>query len=565
MKNKKQNLIITSEEKELIEPEFFKYPSINLSLRQLCDIELLLNGAFYPLTGFMNQNDYNSVVDSMRLGDGTLWPIPITFDVSHEVAKSINVKDKIILRDQENFPLAIFIVSDIWEPELKKEALSVYGTSDDFHPGVNYLFNKVNRFYLGGTLKGLSLPRHFDYLNDRHTPHQLKQKFHKNKWGKIVAFQTRNPLHRAHVEMIKVAMKDLNANLLIHAVAGITKPGDIDHYTRVRCYKHVLKKFPKKSVMLSLLPLAMRMAGPRETLWHAIIRKNYGCTHLIVGRDHAGPGVDKSGLQFYEPYEAQDLLIKYKDEINIEIVPFKFMVYLPNADRYSAIDELEKQDEYKTLSGTELRRLLDNGNGIPNWFTYKKVSRELEKARPRKTKRGLTIFFTGLSGAGKSTLANGLLIKLLEEGSRSVTLLDGDIVRTHLSSELGFSKKDRSINIQRIGFVASEITKNGGIAICAPIAPYNIDRDFNRKLISSLGGYIEVYVSTSLEICEERDAKGLYKKAREGIIGKFTGISDPYEVPHSPEIVINSSDISPDKLVNQLYLKICNLGFIKKK
>ena len=565
IKTKMQDLMIKNEERKLIEPEFFKYPSLKLSFRHLCDIELLLNGAFYPLNGFMNQNDYNSVVNNMRLIDGTLWPIPITLDVSHEVAKSINIKDKIILRDQENFPIAIFIVSDIWEPELEKEAMSIYGTSDDFHPGVNYLLNKVHKFYLGGELKGLSLPRHFDYLNERHTPAQLKQKFHENKWGKIIAFQTRNPLHRAHVEMIKIALKDLSANLLIHAVVGITKPGDIDHYTRVRCYMHVLEKFPKKSVMLSLIPLAMRMAGPLETLWHAIIRKNYGCTHLIVGRDHAGPGLDKNGLQFYEPYEAQDLLIKYKDEINIEIVPFKFMVYLPNTDRYSAIDELGKRDDYKTLSGTELRQLLDNGNGIPHWFTYREVSRELEKARPPLTRRGLTIFFTGLSGAGKSTLANGLLIKLLEEGSRPVTLLDGDIVRTHLSSELGFSKKDRSINIQRIGFVASEITKNGGIAICAPIAPYSRDRDQNRKLISSLGGYIEVYVSTSLEICEERDAKGLYRKARKGIIGKFTGISDPYEVPDSPEIVIDSSNTSPDELVNELYLKICDKGYIKKK
>ena len=378
----------------------------------------------------------------------------------------------------------------------------------------------------------------------------------------IVAFQTRNPLHRAHVEMTLNAIKELNANLLVHPVVGMTKPGDVDHYTRVRCYEHVLEKYPNNTAILSLIPLAMRMGGPREALWHAIIRKNYGCTHLIVGRDHAGPGNDKNGNPFYGPYDAQEIIEKYKDEIGIQMVPFKFLVYLPDQDIYKPIDEVPEGVDYKTVSGSELRELLDSGMNIPDWFTYKEVAKELQRSRPQKTKRGLTIFFTGLSGSGKSTLANGLLIKFLENGNRPVTLLDGDIVRTHLSSELGFSKEHRSLNVTRIGYVASEITKNKGIAICAPIAPYKKDRKYNRRLISKLGGYIEIYVSTSLEKCEERDVKGLYKLAREGVVKEFTGISDPYEAPANAEIVIDSSGIVPEKLVEQIYNKIKDLGYI---
>ena len=539
------------------------FPSWQLTDRQICDLELLLNGGFSPLSGFMNQNDYESVLYEMRLQDGSLWPMPITLDITEEFAENINGEEKITLRDKEGFPLAVLNISDKWKPDLEKEAKIVYGTNDVAHPAVNYLTNISHQVYLGGKLEGISYPHHYDYQYDRHTPQELKSFFLDNGWEKIVAFQTRNPLHRAHVEMTTRALKDLNANLLLHPVVGMTKPGDVDHYTRVRCYKHVMEKYPENSVMLSLLPLAMRMGGPREALWHALIRKNYGCTHLVVGRDHAGPGNDKEGNAFYGPYDAQELLIKYQDEIGIEMVPFKFMVFLPQEDRYEAVDEIKKEVEYQTISGTELRQLLEKGRGIPEWFTYKKVAQELELSHPPLTERGLTIFFTGLSGSGKSTLANGLLVKLLEEGSRPVTLLDGDIVRTNLSSELGFSKKHRSLNVQRIGYVASEITKNGGIAICAPIAPYEADRRINRALISDLGGYIEIYVNTSLEKCEERDVKGLYELARKGIIKKFTGISDPYEAPKQAEIVINSSGTPPEELVDQIIIRIKKLGYIK--
>jgi len=553
---------MNDQSKDILKKKSINYPSWVLTDRQICDLEMILNGGFSPLGGFLGKDDYESVINDLRLNDGRLWPIPIMLDVTSEFAQSISIGNKITLKDKEGFSLAIMEITDIWEPDRIKEAKLVFGTDDDSHPGVDYLLNECNPLYVGGTLDCIDFPHHYDYQHLRHTPEVLKQKFQEMGWNNIVAFQTRNPLHRAHVEMTLRAIKEINANLLIHPVVGMTKPGDVDHYTRVRCYNHVLDKYPDNSAILSLLPLAMRMGGPREALWHAIIRKNYGCTHLIVGRDHAGPGNDKDGNPFYGPYDAQDIIEKYKDEIGIQMVPFKFLVFLPDQNSYKPIDEVPDGIDYKTVSGSELRKHLDEGTDIPDWFTYQEVAKELQKSRPPKAERGFTIFFTGLSGSGKSTLANGLLIKLLENGSRPVTLLDGDIVRTHLSSELGFSKEHRSLNVRRIGFVASEITKNKGIAICAPIAPYKKDRRFNRKLISKLGGYIEIYVSTSIDKCEERDVKGLYKLAREGVIKEFTGISDPYEAPENAEIIIDSSGIAPEKLVDQIYHKIKKIGYI---
>ena len=553
---------MNDQSKDILKKKSINHPSWVLTDRQICDLEMILNGGFSPLGGFLGKDDYESVINDLRLNDGRLWPIPIMLDVPSEFAQSISIGNKITLKDKEGFSLAIMEITDIWEPDRIKEANLVFGTDDDSHPGVDYLLNECNPLYVGGTLDCIDFPHHYDYQHLRHTPEVLKQKFQEMGWNNIVAFQTRNPLHRAHVEMTLRAIKEINANLLIHPVVGMTKPGDVDHYTRVRCYNHVLDKYPDNSAILSLLPLAMSMGGPREALWHAIIRKNYGCTHLIVGRDHAGPGNDKDGNPFYGPYDAQDIIEKYKDEIGIQMVPFKFLVFLPDQNSYKPIDEVPDGIDYKTVSGSELRKHLDEGTDIPDWFTYQEVAKELQKSRPPTAERGFTIFFTGLSGSGKSTLANGLLIKLLENGSRPVTLLDGDIVRTHLSSELGFSKEHRSLNVRRIGFVASEITKNNGIAICAPIAPYKKDRRFNRKLISKLGGYIEIYVSTSIDKCEERDVKGLYKLAREGVIKEFTGISDPYEAPENAEIIIDSSGIAPEKLVDQIYHKIKKIGYI---
>jgi sulfate adenylyltransferase len=548
---------IKKSKKELID-----YQSWTLTDRQICDLELLLNGGFSPLNGFLNQNDYESVLKSNRLQDGSVWPIPINLDITEELAKNLSSGTKLALRDKEGFALAILTVADIWKPDHMHEAEAVYGTTNIEHPGVNYLFNFTNPVYVGGKIEGLSHPKYFDYQDLRLTPRELREKFTKLGWQDVVAFQTRNPMHRAHVELTMRAAADVGANVLIHPVVGLTKPGDVDHYTRVRCYEKVMQNYPHGTAMLSLCPLAMRMAGPREALWHAIIRKNYGCKYFIVGRDHAGPGADSKGNPFYGPYDAQELLVQYEEELGVKMVPFKHMVYVEDRAEYCPVDEVPEGSTGLTISGSELRRRLDKGLNIPDWFSYPDVVAELRTTRPPLNKRGFTVFFTGLSGSGKSTLAHGLMIKLLEDGRRPVTLLDGDIVRTHLSSELGFSKKDRSINIQRIGFVASEITKNFGIAICAPIAPYKLDRRIVKELITKYGGFIEVFVDTPIEVCERRDVKGLYAKARKGLIKDFTGVNDPYEVPENPEMVIDSSSTNPEILVQDILLKIEHLGYL---
>jgi sulfate adenylyltransferase len=535
----------------------------DLTARQICDLELLMNGAFNPLKGFLGREDYNNVLDHLRLKDGTLWPIPITLDVSELFAETIKIGDSIALCDQEGVILAKMEISDKWKPDKSYEAKKVFGTVDDFHPGVDYLINNSGNIYLGGAIKGIEAPNHYDFRDRRNTPNELRSHFAKIGWKKIVAFQTRNPLHRAHQELTFLAAKEVEANLLIHPVVGLTKPGDIDHFTRVRCYEAVLNHYPTSTTSLSLLNLAMRMAGPREALWHGLIRKNYGCTHFIVGRDHAGPGKNKVGEDFYGPYEAQELFNLYATEMGIEMVDFKHMVYVENRAQYEQIDIINKDDKILTISGTEMRRRLREGLDIPDWFSYPEVVKELRKSHPPKNKQGFTVFFTGLSGSGKSTIANALMIKLMELGGRPVTLLDGDVVRQNLSSELGFSKEHRDINIRRIGYVASEITKNGGIALCAPIAPYEKTRKSVRNEIEHYGAFIEVYVATTVEECERRDRKGLYKLAREGKIREFTGISDPYNVPVNPELVLETEQFEVDECAQKIILKLESMGLIK--
>ncbi|MFK7992571.1 MAG: bifunctional sulfate adenylyltransferase/adenylylsulfate kinase [Granulosicoccus sp.] len=538
------------------------YPSWDLTPRQLCDLDLLTNGAFSPLTGFMTEVDYDSVCQTMRLADGTLWPIPIVLDVSEAFAESLADGQRIALRDAEGVLLATMEVTSIYQPDKQEEARRVYGTTDEKHTGVHHLLNVMGPVYIGGRVYGVEPQTHYDFKLLRDTPSELRGRFRKLGWRKIVAFQTRNPLHRAHQELTFRAAREVQANLLIQPVVGMTKPGDINHFTRVRCYEHVLDEYPDQTTTLSLLNLAMRMAGPREALWHAIVRKNYGCTHFIVGRDHAGPGDDSSGKPFYGPYDAQELYKQHEAELDITMVPFKMMVYVENKAQYVPADETEASDTVLNISGTEFRRRLREGLDIPAWFSYPKVVEELRRSYPAKDKQGFTLFFTGLSGSGKSTIANALMVKLLEDGRRPVSLLDGDVVRKHLSSELTFSKEHRDLNIQRIGYVASEITKNGGIAICAPIAPYAKTRAAVRSLIEPLGGFIEIHVATSLEECERRDRKGLYKMAREGKIKEFTGISDPYEAPENPELILKTEELTPDLAAHQIMLKLESLGLI---
>jgi len=553
------------DEADKLKQEAGELPAWDLTPRQICDLELLMNGGFYPLTGFLGQADYTSVVENMRLADGTLWPMPITLDVGQDFANTLETGKKIALRDLEGVILAILDVSDIYTPDKSKEAELVFGADDSAHPAVNYLHNTAGAVYLGGKITGINTITHYDFRARRDSPNELRSFFRKVGWRRIVAFQTRNPLHRAHQELTFRAAKEAQANLLIHPIVGMTKPGDIDHFTRVRCYEAVLDQYPSSTTSMSLLNLAMRMAGPREAVWHGLIRRNHGCTHFIVGRDHAGPGKNSQGEDFYGPYEAQDLFREHQDEMGIEMVDFKHMVYVQERAQYEAVDEIEDKENVTILniSGTELRRRLSEGLEIPEWFSFPAVVDELRRSKPARSKQGFTVFFTGFSGSGKSTVANALMVKLMEMGGRPVTLLDGDIVRKNLSSELGFSKEHRDLNIRRIGYVASEITKNGGIAICAPIAPYATTRRAVREDIEAFGAFIEVHVATSIEECERRDRKGLYKLAREGKIKEFTGISDPYDVPENAEISLETENVEVDNCAHQVILTLESMGLIK--
>ncbi len=539
------------------------YKSWDLGPRQLCDIELILDGAFSPLEGFLGREDYEAVLAEMRLTSGLLWPIPITLDVTAEFADSINEGEWIALRDPEGVMVATMEVADKWSPEKAGEATSVFGTENPAHPGVDYLLNQANEVYLGGKLKGVEPPLHYDFRLLRDTPAELRGRFRKLGWRKVVAFQTRNPMHRAHQELTFRAAKEHEANLLIQPVVGMTRPGDIDHYTRVRCYERILEKYPEQTTTLSLLNLAMRMAGPREALWHAIIRKNFGCTHFIVGRDHAGPGKTPEGEPYYGPYEAQELFKKHEAELDITMVPFQQMVYVEDRAQYLPVDETTPDMKIKTITGTEFRRRLAEGLEMPDWFSYPEIVEELRKMHPARHRQGFVVFFTGLSGSGKSTIANALLVKMLESGDRRVTLLDGDVVRKNLSSELGFSKEHRDLNILRIGYVASEISKHSGVAICAPIAPYTATRRQVRALVEENAGFIEVHVATPLEVCEKRDRKGLYAKARAGLIKGFTGIDDPYEAPENAEVVLDTEALSPELAAHRILVKLESLGYIR--
>ena len=556
-------LFVSADQAQALKAEAGSMPSWDLTARQACDLELLMNGGFSPLKGFNSQADYEGVVDKMRLADGTLWPMPITLDVSEKFAEGVGPGSRIALRDAEGVILAVMTVSDKWTPNKAHEAAQVFGADDLAHPAVHYLHNIAGPIYLGGPIQGLQAPVHYDFKSRRDTPNELRAYFKKLGWEKVVAFQTRNPLHRAHQELTFRAAREAQANLLIHPVVGMTKPGDVDHFTRVRCYEAVLDKYPQSTTTMSLLNLAMRMAGPREAVWHGLIRRNHGVTHFIVGRDHAGPGKNSAGQDFYGPYDAQTLFTEYEAEIGVKMVDFKHMVYVQERASYFPANEVPEGCTTLDISGTELRRRLREGLDIPEWFSFPEVVTQLRKTSPARDKQGFTVFFTGLSGSGKSTVANALMIKLMEMGGRPVTLLDGDVVRKHLSSELGFSKEHRDINIKRIGYVASEITKNGGIAICAPIAPYTATRRAVREMIESYGAFIEVHVATSLEECERRDRKGLYKLAREGKIKEFTGISDPYEAPTTAELVLDTQGVEVDHCAHQVILKLESLGLIK--
>jgi sulfate adenylyltransferase len=541
--NKKIDLLpSTEEEKERLLARTLTLPRINLNRRQLCDLELLLVGGFFPLRGFLEKDDYESVLHTMRLANGRLWPIPIVLDM--EDTMPYKTGDEVVLCDEYGTSLAILTITSVYRPDKEIEAITVYKTTDRAHFGVRTICDEVGVIYVGGAIEGIALPERHDFYVFRHTPQELQKWFKERGWEKIIGFQTRNPIHKAHLELMKQASEEHGAYVLIHPAIGMTKEDDFDYITRIRTYQMVHSAYMREYAKLSLLPLAMRMAGPREALWHALIRKNYGCTHFIVGRDHAGPGVDETGRPFYGPYEAQELVRKYENELGLIVVTPPEVVYVEEERRYVPKDQVGSHCTVRRLSGTRLREMLRNNKEVPEWFSFPEVIRELRRGIEKEKRKGFTVFFTGLPSAGKSTIASILYTKLLELQDREVSLLDGDVVRQNLSKGLGFSKKDRDINIERIGFVAYEITKHGGIALCAAVAPYLGARQRNRDRISRVGTYIEVYVATPLEVCRSRDPKGLYRKAQSGISRNVTGVDDPYEEPRNPEIVVDTTQAS---------------------
>ena len=554
------DLLVKGEEKNTLIDHANTLQSIQISERSLCDLELLATGGFSPLNGFMNQSDYKSVLDNMRLSNGNIFPIPITLPVNKN---DVELDSQLALRDAQNRLIATINVEEIYEWDLKEVSQKVFGTLDSRHPMVAEM-ESWGKYNISGELKVVELPSRIDFKNLRLTPAQTRKSLENLGHSNVVAFQTRNPLHRVHEELTRRAASEVDGTLLIHPVVGLTKPGDVDHFTRVRTYRALTENhYEKDRVLLSLLPLAMRMGGPREALWHALIRRNFGANHFIVGRDHAGPGNDSSGNPFYGPYDAQDLVEQYSEELGVSLVQFSELAYLQEEDRYEEVSKIPDGTKTLFISGTQVREdYLQKGIPLPEWFTRPEVAKIMAETYPPKHEQGICIWFTGLSGAGKSATADILTTMLMEYGRRT-SILDGDVVRTHLSKGLGFSKEDRDTNILRIGYVASQIVSHGGLAICAAISPYQSTRDAVRNLVGS-AQFIEIFVDTPLEVCEARDAKGMYAKARRGEITGFTGIDDPYESPNDPEIKLNTEDFSAIQNAQQIIDYLISEGFILK-
>ncbi len=533
--------------------------SVQLSTRSVCDLELLATGAFSPLDRFMGKADYDRVLGEMRLANGAIFPIPITLPV--DASAELHLDDHIALRTPKNDLLAIMLVEEIYRWDMETEVQAVYGSNDSRHP-MNAEMPRWGKLYISGSLQVLNLPIHYDFANLRMTPAQVRERLATYGHHNVVAFQTRNPLHRVHEELTKRAIESVDGVLLLHPSVGMTKPGDVDHYTRVRAYKALTDNYyDPDRVVLSLLPLAMRMGGPREALWHAIIRRNHGANHFIVGRDHAGPGKDSTGKDFYGPYDAQTLVAQHADELEIKMVPFKELIYLPDDARYEEEGSIPAETRVAKISGTQVREdYLNKGRLLPDWFTRPEVAEVLADSYPARHKQGVCVWFTGLSGAGKSTIADILTTLLLENG-RQLTVLDGDVVRTHLSKGLGFNREDRDTNIRRIGYVAAEIVRHGGVVVCAAISPYRSTRADIRNMMGS-DQFVEVFVDTPIEVCEQRDVKGLYAKARRGEIKEFTGIDDPYEAPLNPEITLQTVAVTPEENARLIMEFLGAQGFV---
>ncbi len=553
------DLVVETTQREALLRHASELPSFQLTPRATCDLELLATGAFSPLDRFMSQEDYQSVIDSMRLANGVLYPIPVTLPVNDSWLGREG--QEIVLRDTRNDILAIMTIEQAYRCDRTEEARRVLGTLDPRHPLVSEM-DSWGEVSLSGPIQVLNLPRYYDFRSLRRTPCEVREKLEGMGHEHVVAFQTRNPLHRIHEELTKRAAEEVNGSLLIHPVVGLTKPGDVDHFTRVRIYSTLVEKYydPART-MLSLLPLAMRMAGPREAVWHALIRRNYGATHLIIGRDHAGPGMDSSGKPFYGPYDAQELVAEHQAELGVTPLPFHELVYLADEDRYEDARKVPQGARVLSLSGTQLREEYQaKGRPLPAWFTRPETASILTETYPARHRQGVCLWFTGLSGSGKTTTAD-IVAELLLERGRQVTVLDGDVVRTQLSKGLGFSREDRDTNILRIGFVAGEIVRHHGTVICSAVSPYRMARNEARKMVGD-DHFVMIFVDTPLEVCEQRDKKGMYAKARRGEITGFTGIDDPYEPPISPEITLDTVKASAEENAQRIIDHLVERGFI---
>jgi len=557
------NLVVEGKEREELLARAGKLPSIKITMRNLCDLELIATGGFSPLTTFMGKADYDRVLKEMRLADGTLFPLPITLTADPKELPTVG--EELALRSANFDLIAVMTLDEVYHWDAEVEAAHAYGTTDPKHPMVSEM-GRWNKVCISGPLKVVNLPKYYDFVNLRRMPAQVRAMLEEMGNDNVVAFQTRNPLHRIHEELTKRAAAQVNGSLLVHPTVGMTKPGDVDHYTRVRTYKALVDNhYDQKSTMLSLLPLAMRMAGPKEAILHAIIRRNHGANHFVVGRDHAGPGNDSTGKPFYGPYDAQELMTKYEAELGVKMVPFEMLVYLPDEDRYVEEKDVPKGAKVANISGTQVRDdYLAKGKLLPEWFTRPETAEILREMYPARHEQGFCIWFTGLSGSGKSATSEVLTSLLLERG-REIAILDGDVVRTHLSKGLGFSKEDRDTNIMRIGFVAGEIVHASGAVICAAISPYRSTRQEARKMVGE--NFIEVFMDTPVEVCEQRDVKGLYAKARQAMTdGKpmgFTGVDDPYEPPINPEITLQGFGSTPEENARTIIKYLEAQGYLK--
>jgi len=556
--------MLSPEDSEQLKKDIPVNCTVTLTQRQLCDLEMILNGAMNPLNGFMNEADYVSVLKGMSLHNNLFWSLPVTLDVSKEQLDAFNDATQVGLCDQEGFMLAVMQIESVWKTDKAREAEEIYLTINPEHPGVNYLLNSVKEYYIGGSVQGMQLPTHYDFESIRFTPEALRDEFKKSGWDKVVAFHTSKPMHRVHYEITTNAAKSIGANLLIQPLSGVGKPGDLAYYSRVHCYQAIMQYYPKYLAMLSLVPQAMRMAGPREAVHNMIVRQNYGCSHFIIGPEHASPpGVRSGNQRFYERYSAQKLVEEHKAKFDIEMLTVEELGYAEQKGNYISCEKARAAKiETHGFTEKDFNHALEHDEPVPQWYSYPEVINELSKVKLSRKKKGLTLFFTGLSGSGKSTLAKLVYAKFIEQGDRPVTLLDGDVVRNNLSSELTFSKEHRDINVRRIGYVASEITKNRGVAICAPIAPYETTRESVRSLIEEYGVFIEIHVATPLATCEGRDRKGMYAKARKGIIKNFTGISDPYQEPVNPEIKIDTNGKTPVECAQKIMLHLFQQGYL---